>query len=125
MSFSPIFYIFHSSIDAKCRNVYCRLEGVENMKTRSFKLIRNIDLTGTSGTGHVASGQVNADGTASMRWNTTATLADGTRRKINTLTQYENWQDVVLLHGHAGRTILKWDDSNEIVSDLDILRKVA
>lgn len=89
---------------------------------RTFKLIRNEDLTGTSGCGHVATGRVSQDGTAIMEWDTLATLADGSRRKINTTTHYETWQDVVLLHGHCGRTVLVWDDTGESVSDLELLK---
>lgn len=88
---------------------------------KTFKLIRLQDLTGTSGVGHVASGQVNASGQAVMRWTVDANLADGSKRRINTVTHYESWVDVILLHGHGGRTVLVWDDSGETVSDLDIL----
>lgn len=92
---------------------------------RCFKLIRIDDLTGTSGTGHVASGVASQDGTAKMWWLSVATLADGSQRKINTVTHYETWQDLVLLHGHGGRTVLKWDDTGETVSDWDLLKKSA
>lgn len=88
---------------------------------RTFTLIRLDDLTGTSGTGRVASGSVMDDGHAEMSWNATATLADGSKKKINTITHYESWQDVVLLHGHGGRTVLEWDDSKEQISDHDLL----
>lgn len=88
---------------------------------RTFKLIRLQDLTGTTGQGHVASGRVNADGTASIQWTVKARLADGTARKINTTTHFDTWVDVVLLHGHNGATVLIWDDTNESVSDRDIL----
>jgi hypothetical protein len=89
--------------------------------TRTFKLIRLQDLTGTSGTGVVAQGETQADGRTIMRWIVDAKLADGSKRRIQTTTHYETWQDVVLLHGHAGRTVLKWDDSGETVSDWDLL----
>jgi len=90
---------------------------------RTFKLIRLQDLTGTSGTGHVASGQVNAQGLTQVRWTVDAKLADGSTRKINSVTQFETWVDAILLHGHAGRTVLVWDDTNETVSDWDILNQ--
>lgn len=88
---------------------------------RTFKFIRLQDLTGTSGTGHVASGTVLDDGTTQVRWTVDARLADGSTRKINSVTQFDTWVDAILLHGHGGRTVLVWDDSNESVSDLDIL----
>ena len=89
--------------------------------TRTFRLNRLIDLTGTSGLGLVASGRVESSGKTIMQWTATAKLADGTSRKINTVTHYETWQDVVLLHGHGGKTVLIWDDTNESVSDWDLL----
>lgn len=89
--------------------------------TRTFKLIRMQDLTGTSGVGCVAQGTVTNDGRAVMTWLVDAKLADGSKRRITTTTHYESWHDVVLLHGHAGRTVLKWDDSGETVSDWDLL----
>ena len=88
---------------------------------RSFKLIRLQDLTGTSGTGVVAQGETSPDGRTIMRWIVQANLADGSKREIKTTTHYETWQDVVLLHGHGGRTILRWDDTGESVSDWDLL----
>jgi hypothetical protein len=88
---------------------------------RSFKFYRKQDLTGTSGTGFVAAGQVKADGSTFVRWTVDARLADGSTRKINSVTQFETWVDAVLLHGHGGRTVLIWDDTGETVSDLDLL----
>jgi hypothetical protein len=88
---------------------------------RSFKLYRRRDLSGTSGTGYVAIGYVSPTGCACVRWVVDARLADGSTRKIKTITKFENWIDVVLLHGHGGRTVLIWDDTGEIVSDLDFL----
>ena len=91
---------------------------------RSFKLIRLQDLTGTSGLGHVASGQVDSNGKTTIHWTVAAKLADGSTRKINSVTQFDTWVDAILLHGHAGRTVLVWDDTQEVVSDWDILNKV-
>lgn len=89
---------------------------------RTFKFIRLQDLTGTSGTGHVASGTVESDGTTQVRWECLAKLADGTSRKIDTVTVFKVWTDAVLLHGHSGRTVLVWDDTGERVTDWDILK---
>lgn len=88
---------------------------------RHFQLLRIEDFTGTSGTGYVARGEVLEDGSARMQWNALANLADGSKRKINTVTYYETWQDVVLLHGHSGRTVLEWNDTKETISDLELL----
>lgn len=89
---------------------------------RTFKFIRLQDLTGTSGTGHVASGTVLDDGRTEVRWECLAKLADGTARKINTVTVFDCWTDAILLHGHGGRTVLIWDDTQERVSDWDVLK---
>ncbi len=89
---------------------------------RSFKFIRLQDLTGTSGVGHVASGQVDETGRTTVRWTVDARLADGTTRKINSATVFDSWTDAILLHGHGGRTLLVWDDNGERVSDWDILK---
>lgn len=88
---------------------------------RTFKLIRLQDLTGTSGCGHVASGQVDSKGQTTIRWTVDAKLADGSKRKINSVTTFEHWTDAVLLHGHGGKTVLIWDDTQLVVSDLDLL----
>ena len=89
---------------------------------RSFKFIRLQDLTGTSGTGHVASGQVDETGRTTVRWTVDARLADGTTRRIDSLTVFTCWTDAILLHGHGGRTVLVGDDTGESVSDWDELK---
>lgn len=89
---------------------------------RTFKFIRLQDLTGTSGTGHVASGQVDETGRTVVRWTVDAKLADGSTRKINSSTVFDSWTDAILLHGHGGRTLLVWDDNGERVSDWDVLK---
>lgn len=91
---------------------------------RSFKLIRLVDQTGTSGVGHVASGLVGFDGRCVVTWCVSARLGDGVHtKKINSATHYETWVDALLLHGHGGKTVLVWDDINVTVSDLDVLAK--
>ena len=91
---------------------------------RHFKFLRMVDLTGTSGVGFVAAGHVESDGRTFVRWTVEARLADGTKRKINSVTQFETWVDAVLLHGHGGKTVLIWDDTGETVSDLDLLENL-
>lgn len=61
---------------------------------RIFSLVRYEDETGISGVGTVAQGVVFTDGTCAMRWNTaTASTA-----------VYDSLDDLVLIHGHGGRT---------------------
>lgn len=88
---------------------------------RTFRLIRNQDQTGTSGTGTVATGTVDAAGKVTMRWIVQANLCDGSKKMIYTTTQYECLTDVVLLHGHNGKSYVKMDDTNIEFTDVDVL----
>ena len=94
---------------------------------RTFKMIRNQDLTGTSGTGVVATGSVLDNGQTTVTWCVPAKLADGSYRDIKTTTIYNSWQDCILLHGHNGRTFIQFDETGIVISDLDVLatEKVA
>jgi hypothetical protein len=91
-------------------------------RERTFILMRLVDSTGVSGTGVVATGRAYTDGSAEIRWQSQATMADGSSRDIKTVTSFDRWEDVILLHGHGGQTLLVWDDTLTSVSDLDILR---
>lgn len=67
---------------------------------RRFCLQRDEDESGVSGTGTVAYGLQFADGTCVMRWNTvTASTA-----------VYGALDDVVHIHGHGGKTRVRWID---------------
>ncbi|MFZ3592276.1 hypothetical protein [Streptomyces sp. BH104] len=68
--------------------------------SRRFHLQRDTDITGVSGTGHVADGILWTDGTASVRWL-------GERPSI------VHWDDIAHaehVHGHGGATRIVWDD---------------
>jgi hypothetical protein len=67
---------------------------------RRFLLDRREDVSGTSGTGLVAEGVVFTDGTAVLRW---------TRSKCSTVI-YENIVDLIDVHGHGGKTKIRWLD---------------
>lgn len=70
---------------------------------RRFVLIRDIDVTGVSGTGVVVWGVVWPDGTCAYRWNAirrTTCLADSIA-------------DVEGIHGHDGKTRVVWLDTEE------------
>lgn len=88
---------------------------------RTFKMIRKEDLTGTSGTGIVATGTVLNNGQTTLSWCVPAKVADGSYRAITTITTYNSWQDCILLHGHNGRTFIQFDDTGAMISDLDVL----
>ena len=67
---------------------------------RRFELIRETDVTGVSGTGMVAGGVVWGDGRVAMRWFT----------DINSTVLYDSIDDVEYIHGHDGRTKVRWVD---------------
>lgn len=67
---------------------------------RRFVLERREDYSGVSGIGDVAEGVEFSDGKCAMRWRTdTASTA-----------LYDSAEDVVFIHGHEGRTTLRWVD---------------
>jgi hypothetical protein len=61
---------------------------------RLFVLVRDEDVTGTSGTGIVAEGCVFSDGTVAMRWLTAYTST----------AIYRDLEDVAAIHGHNGKS---------------------
>lgn len=67
---------------------------------RRFKLVRNVDESGVSGTGEVAYGVQFKDGYCALRWNTaTASTAF-----------YDSIEDVEAIHGHGGLTVVEFID---------------
>jgi len=67
---------------------------------RRFNLVRLEDETGISGTGLITEGVEFSDGTCIMRW-----LTD-----TSSIAYYASAEDVIAIHGHAGKTILQWID---------------
>jgi hypothetical protein len=63
-----------------------------------FRLERDEDETGISGTGIVAQGVVFDDGTAALRW-----LSEHTSTAV-----YASLRDVETIHGHNGKTRVVW-----------------
>ncbi|MGI5136361.1 MULTISPECIES: hypothetical protein [unclassified Streptomyces] len=61
-----------------------------------FYLLRSKDVTGVSGTGRVAGGDIFSDGTVAMRWNT----------GIRSTAFYSCLDDVLAIHGHDGATVV-------------------
>lgn len=68
---------------------------------RRFHLHRHNDETGVSGTGTVAEGIQFQDGCVSMRWCV---------RPAHSTTHYTTIDDVILIHGHNGKTEIIWID---------------
>lgn len=61
---------------------------------RDFVLIRNVDVTGCSGTGIVAEGTIFADGQAVLKW----------LREPYALGIYSSIEELIALHSHGGNT---------------------
>lgn len=69
--------------------------------TVRFQLIRDEDVTGVSGAGHVADGVLFTDGVAAMRW----------RRPPNSIGIYDSIEDLIAIHGHDGATRVEYLDT--------------
>lgn len=65
-----------------------------------FWLKRNIDVSGTSGTGIVAEGVVFSNGWCSMHWLTNYT----------SVAYYQSIQELEAIHGHNGATSVIWEN---------------
>jgi hypothetical protein len=65
---------------------------------RLFVLDRHEDVTGTSGTGVVAEGVQFSDGAVAIRW----------RSDTPSTIHYDSIDDVQQVHGHNGRTEVRW-----------------
>jgi hypothetical protein len=68
---------------------------------RRFQLHRREDVSGVSGTGVVAEGVRFQDGHVAMRWVT---------GRHHTTTVHASIASVKAIHGHGGRTLVKWLD---------------
>jgi hypothetical protein len=66
---------------------------------KSFWLVRDVDVSGTSGTGVVAEGVVLTCGKAVMSWLT----------KYRSVAMYESIEELEIIHGHNGRTRVVWE----------------
>jgi hypothetical protein len=70
--------------------------------TRTFKLFREEDVSGVSGTGAVVEGALFSDGHAVIHW---------TGSPHPTTTPHpEGLSSVMYVHGHQGKTRLVWDN---------------
>lgn len=71
---------------------------------RLFRLVRNDDPSGISGTGIVAEGVQFTDGTVVLRWRP---LEDG--QKTSTAI-WPDAESMLVIHGHNGATEIEWVD---------------
>lgn len=75
---------------------------------KRFVLLREVDVTGISGTGVVADGVQFPDGVVVMRWR-----KNGTARPDHvkpTTVVHDDIDSVIALHGHNGSTKVVWVD---------------
>ena len=85
---------------------------------RRFMMIRRVDETGVSGTGHIADGVVFDDGKVVVRWRT---ATPGT-------TSFDSIEHAKAVHGHDGKTAVEFHDDDAPVmwlccmcfSDMDL-----
>lgn len=66
---------------------------------KQFKLERVEDLSGISGTGIVAEGVIFKNGKCVLNWLT----------NLNSITIFDNIEILEKIHGHEGRTKIKYD----------------
>lgn len=81
--------------------------------TRTFVLVRDVDVTGLSGTGPVADGVVFPDGTTVLRWRD-VTGPNYDRGVRATTVVHQSPESVEALHGHNGVTRIEWGASTGI-----------
>ena len=67
---------------------------------RRFQLVRQVDVSGVSGTGIVAHGVQWPDGSVAVRW----------RGQRQSTVVWSSMEDVDAIHGHGGATVVEWVD---------------
>lgn len=65
---------------------------------RRFKLVRNEDATGISGTGVVAEGVLSSTGKIALFWLT----------EWRSIVIYDSMEHLINIHGHNGKTVVEW-----------------
>lgn len=78
---------------------------------RTFKAMRNTDVSGVSGPGHVADGVMFGDGTTVLRW----------RSENRSTAVYENFETMKAIHGHDGATVFEFAPSEPDPALIDSL----
>jgi hypothetical protein len=67
---------------------------------RRFRLFRDVDVSGVSGTGYVAEGVQFTDGSVAIRW----------YGQWPSTSVWDSAEAMTAVHGHAGTTRIKWED---------------
>jgi hypothetical protein len=68
---------------------------------RIFRLVRKTDISGVSGTGHVADGVTFYDGTTAIYW----------RTEFASMVVFQSLEHLLRIHGHDGATTIEWMDT--------------
>lgn len=76
------------------------MEEAMSDKTRRFRLVRNEDVSGISGTGIVAEGVEFVNGMVALSWFSPHACVN----------VYHSMRTVEELHGHQNRTLVEWID---------------
>lgn len=76
---------------------------------RTFRIVRDVDVSGISGTGVVAEGVEFTDGTVVVRW---LPVTNGSVEVQPTTVVHPDIWNVTALHGHGGssRVEFEWSD---------------
>lgn len=69
-------------------------------KVKRFQLERFEDVSGVSGTGIVADGVVFSNGKVVIHW----------LGETSSIVVWDSLDDAMKIHGHAGRTAIRWVD---------------
>lgn len=70
---------------------------------RRFRLIRQEDVSGVSGTGAIVEGVEFSDGSIALRWMTA----------YRSSVVFDSIDHVIAVHGHDGATVVEWRDSED------------
>lgn len=95
--------VFSCDDSSPCRHQLAEFDPyIPPAMPRVFSLVRYDDVSDVSGTGIVAQGIQARDGAIAMRWCVPTLPA--------TWNLFDSIEDVLLLNGHSGRTVVKWAD---------------
>ena len=67
---------------------------------KRFRVVREKDISGVSGTGYVAEGCMFRNGKCTVVW----------RSSHSSVNNYDSIEDVIFVHGHGGSTHIEWID---------------
>jgi hypothetical protein len=79
--------------------------GLDPGVPRRFWLVREVDVSGVSGTGIVAEGAQYSDGSVAVHW----------PGAYPSTTTWNSIEHVLAIHGHGGKTDVHWLDTDRIL----------